>query len=307
MRIFSMQIALFFFGSVISHACYLTSLPIAYAYGDVGLIYPLARGTAIIVASMVSHFYMREELSVCEGLGIIVAVVGIILLSYDAFLASKAKQLEDKNKTKISHIVYKELSTIDNSIELASRDFDESLEDYDFNEVDEKVLKNYNSSNNQSFSLSSFVDSTLEDKLKMSIIMAVGVGFSTASYSLLDSQGVSHIPPIIWSFWLNLSSSCILLPLLWRNNRNQMSEVFSLHPWSVLCLAPAAVGAYLIILYVFELPSTNVGLVVCLREVSVVIGAVLGVALLKESYSVLKFGSIALILTGIIMIKLSSS
>ncbi len=85
------------------------------------------------------------------------------------------------------------------------------------------------------------------------------------------------------------------------------AKVLTVHKWSVLILAPAVVGAYLIILYVFQLPGTNVGLVVCLREVSVVIGAILGVLLLKESYSALKFGSITLILTGIVTIKLASS
>ncbi len=306
--IFQYSSLIFLVPSVLSHISYLRSLPLAYAVGDVGLIYPLARGTAIIVASTIAHFYLGPRLSSSQVVGIAVSVIGIVLLAYDASRSSRHKQEEELSRSKISNIVYKELSTVENNIELTA--FGDMEDDdsrfYDDEIEDQNRSLNPSSSSSSSSTSSSSNEDPYAKKLRISIMLAVAVGLCTASYSIFDSQGVDTVPPIVWSFWLNIFSSSILLVYLFKYNHEELTDVFTDHLKSVLVLSPSVVGAYLIILYVFSMPDVNVGLVVCLREVSVIIGAVLGVLVLNESYSVLKFAAISTILTGIIMIKIST-
>jgi len=60
-------------------------------------------------------------------------------------------------------------------------------------------------------------------------------------------------------------------------------------------------GAYLMIL--FAMTVGEVGYIVALREFAVVIGAVLGVVFLKERITLLKVGSVLMIVFGLILIR----
>ena len=72
----------------------------------------------------------------------------------------------------------------------------------------------------------------------------------------------------------------------------------------IFLLAPATTGAYLIILFVFEIPKVNVAMVVALREFSVLIGTVLGVIVLKEKASYVKIFAVVVICVGMALLKL---
>ena len=68
-------------------------------------------------------------------------------------------------------------------------------------------------------------------------------------------------------------------------------------------IGAGSMGTYLIILYAFSLGP--VGYVVAVREFSVVVGAVLGFVFLKEKVTVRKIAAIALVVTGVVLIRLS--
>jgi hypothetical protein len=71
-------------------------------------------------------------------------------------------------------------------------------------------------------------------------------------------------------------SNLFLLPYLWYYHRFQLLDALQNHKCITLFMAPCVVGAYMIVLYVFQMRDVNIGLVVALRELSVIFGAAMG-------------------------------
>src|SRR6185295_19383430 len=53
----------------------------SYAAGDMGLVYPLARGSAPLMTATAAAFFLGEHLGVLGWLGIAVLATGVLLLS----------------------------------------------------------------------------------------------------------------------------------------------------------------------------------------------------------------------------------
>ena len=78
--------------SVVIHASYMFLLSTAYYYGDVGLVYPMARGTSIVLATIATQVLsMGDGLTPMEYTGIIVVVGGIFLLAFDVYTSLQNK------------------------------------------------------------------------------------------------------------------------------------------------------------------------------------------------------------------------
>lgn len=127
--------------------------------------------------------------------------------------------------------------------------------------------------------------------------LALLTGLMIAGYSVVDKEGVKHVDPVLF-YWLVLTLSVVvLLPYLhlarpgvvareWRNN------------WrNVLIVGVILVAGYLIILYV--LMHNPVGYATAVRSISVPFGALLGVLVLKERFSVPKLIGTAVIFAGV--------
>lgn len=123
-------------------------------------------------------------------------------------------------------------------------------------------------------------------------------------YSDFINVGVNVVPAITYSFFMNCSQGIIWLPYLYFYKYNEALTVFTRQKKYLIPMAPATTGAYLIILFVFEIPEVNLALVVTLREFSVLIGTLLGVCLLNESYSTVKITGVVLICLGMAVLKL---
>lgn len=67
--------------SVILHLAYYIGLTEAYRTGDMGQVYPIARGTAPLMTAAVSTGFLGERLGIVGWLGIGVLAAGIFLLS----------------------------------------------------------------------------------------------------------------------------------------------------------------------------------------------------------------------------------
>jgi drug/metabolite transporter (DMT)-like permease len=68
--------------SVIFHFGYFISLTEAYRTGDMGQVYPIARGSAPLMTATVSTFYVGEAVALLAWIGIVVLVAGVFLLSF---------------------------------------------------------------------------------------------------------------------------------------------------------------------------------------------------------------------------------
>jgi drug/metabolite transporter (DMT)-like permease len=67
--------------SVIIHLVYFAALIEAYRTGDLGQVYPIARGSAPLMTATATTFFVGEKLSLIGWAGIVALVAGVFLLS----------------------------------------------------------------------------------------------------------------------------------------------------------------------------------------------------------------------------------
>ena len=67
--------------SVVIHLVYFASLIESYRTGDLGQVYPIARGSAPLMTAAVTSIFVGEKLSALGWTGIAVLVAGVLLLS----------------------------------------------------------------------------------------------------------------------------------------------------------------------------------------------------------------------------------
>jgi drug/metabolite transporter (DMT)-like permease len=67
--------------SVIVHLCYFASLIESYRTGDLGQVYPIARGSAPLMTAAATTVFIGEKLSLAGWTGIFSLVAGVLLLS----------------------------------------------------------------------------------------------------------------------------------------------------------------------------------------------------------------------------------
>jgi drug/metabolite transporter (DMT)-like permease len=67
--------------SVLIHLFYFAGLIESYRAGDMGQVYPIARGSAPLMTALVSTLFIGEKLGVLPWLGILLLVSGVMLLS----------------------------------------------------------------------------------------------------------------------------------------------------------------------------------------------------------------------------------
>jgi len=102
-----------------------------------------------------------------------------------------------------------------------------------------------------------------------------------ASYTLWDARAVTHVgvPPLLFLWWSELVRTVLLLPLA-LVRRSEVVHVWRHHRRAVTAVATLTPLAYLLVLTAFTLAP--VSLVAPAREVSVLIGAWLGITVLGE-------------------------
>lgn len=67
--------------SVVIHLFYFASLIESYRTGDLGQVYPIARGSAPLMTASITTLYIGEQLSLIGWAGILALVAGVFLLS----------------------------------------------------------------------------------------------------------------------------------------------------------------------------------------------------------------------------------
>ncbi len=80
----------FLAASVTIHAVYYCTLTYAYKHGDLGQVYPIARGSSPAMVAVVAWVFIGESLSLLEAAGIAILSLGIISLARPH--ASNSKQ-----------------------------------------------------------------------------------------------------------------------------------------------------------------------------------------------------------------------
>ena len=91
--------------SVVIHLVYFASLIESYRTGDLGQVYPIARGSAPLMTAAVTSIFVGEKLSTLGWVGIVALVVGVLLLS-----ARGGRQLAEIDRRAIGFALFTALT-----------------------------------------------------------------------------------------------------------------------------------------------------------------------------------------------------
>lgn len=132
---------------------------------------------------------------------------------------------------------------------------------------------------------------------------ALVTGCSTAAYSLVDKVGVGHVDPPVYIYLMFLITWLVITPWVLIKERQCLGVQCRRHILSIFVVGFLSVFTYLMVLFALQL--SKVSYVAAVREVSIVLSAYFGIALLKERHGKQKFLGAALITAGVIAIGLS--
>ncbi len=215
--------------SVVFHILYFIFLDWAYKYGELSIIYPIARGSAPLMTILIAILFMGERLSSVQVFSVILIVIGTLILSGFSY-----------NK---------------------------------------------------------------EGRVASSLSYAFVCGLMVASYTLIDKQAVSHFgaSPFMLDFINNVGRALLLLPFALRDKKmfKETAKKYWKEAGIIALMSPIS---YLLILFAMRLEP--VSLIAPMRQLSIVIGAVLGVRLLSESIAYKKAAGIVITFIGVVILSL---
>jgi len=136
-----------------------------------------------------------------------------------------------------------------------------------------------------------------------SILPALLVGATTTAYSIVDKRGVGYISPVIYIAGLSTCAALLLAPYVLLKCREQYRRAWRESKLACLAIGLGSMGTYLVILFAFQF--ANASYVVAVREFSIVVVALLGTLVLRESISLPRGCSILVILIGVLLVKMS--
>jgi drug/metabolite transporter (DMT)-like permease len=212
---------------------YFWALSQAYRFGDLSLVYPVARGVGPLLVPLLGVIVLGERLAWLAVVGIALIVLGVV----------------------VSHLP----------------------------------------------SLSRSGLRTLAGALtQRGTRYALLTGVCIAAYSIVDKVGVSLVPPLLYAYCVHIGSALGLAAIVLGRNRSAIFTEWQRNRGNV-----AVVGILSPLTYVLVLSAmtfTPVSLVAPAREISVVIGALLGAVVLHESYGQERLLGSAFIAAGLVLL-----
>jgi uncharacterized membrane protein len=133
--------------------------------------------------------------------------------------------------------------------------------------------------------------------------VALLTGVLVAAYSVWDKAALDHLPPITLNQFAITGHVVVLAPLALGGRAEAARSEWRERRWSILAAGMLAFLGYMLIL--FALTTSRVSYVAPTRQVSIVLGALLGVVLLGEGYGPARVCGAVLIVAGALLIGLS--
>ena len=133
---------------------------------------------------------------------------------------------------------------------------------------------------------------------------AVFTGVTITSYSLVDKLGVEHTQPFLYMYLLTIGSAIGLAPyILFKYGLAPIRREWQLNARSILAAGLLVFLAYGLALTAFSL--SQVSYIAPAREIGIVIGVLMGVFIIKESFGRGRILGSAFIILGLTSIALS--
>ena len=135
-----------------------------------------------------------------------------------------------------------------------------------------------------------------------SVRAALLAGFIYSIGSVAEKVGVRHYPPLYFTYLLVLSMLLLMTVNLSRPKyRAQIREELRENWRPILCSGPVVMTSFLTFRYGLNLAP--VGYAVPVRQVSIMVGVLIGVLFLRESFGKIRLLSALLIVAGAVLIR----
>lgn len=133
-------------------------------------------------------------------------------------------------------------------------------------------------------------------------------GLTTVLYTLLDKFGVLYCNPMVYFNIKELAAIAVLTPFVFTDRLRTVDGVKELvrNEWKYSAIIGFGImGSYTIILSIYALfPEAKASYVTPIREISVVLGSIMGFIFLRERITVNKILGILFMVLGVILIKI---
>jgi len=284
--------AIFILISGLIHVVYFACLGAAYKFGEISVVYPVARGTGVGLTSLVAYFILGERVDWLGWIGIWSIVIGVMMVGLGTHVQNWI-------------VARRSYSRID--LELKDSNSESTTLPVEDGETQVQV----ETDNVPVPTEVDIVEPTLEppteitpkNNILKTFLLAVSVGVTISVYSVSDKLGVSLMDRVSYIFFFYLATAIIITPyIMWRHREETKEAFLNLKKYSVF-VGIVSCGAYLAILFAFQLVPASY--IVAMREVSVVIGSLLGFFILREKVTVTKIIGILLIVCGLVFVKLA--
>ena len=123
-----------------------------------------------------------------------------------------------------------------------------------------------------------------DEKTRAAIRWGILCGVCIGTYSVWDKYAVSevHVPPVLLELFTGFAICLMLTPHAW-SRKDAVRSVWREHRWEVIGVAIMAPASYILILTAMSF--TPLSSVAPAREISILIGAVLGTRFLGEQHT----------------------
>jgi len=129
---------------------------------------------------------------------------------------------------------------------------------------------------------------------------AVTAALGTTVYSITDKLGVTTVDPLLYSFWLGFSvTGMMTVVTIRRKGFKAIRDEFS-SPLKVSFAGLLMRSGYMLVLYAMSIAP--VSYILALRQISVVLGTLMGVAFLGESYGRVRIMGSVVIFVGVFIL-----
>jgi len=137
-----------------------------------------------------------------------------------------------------------------------------------------------------------------------SVIAALAIGASTSVYSVVDAAAVRRFDPLLYMLTVFLATGLLITPaVIARYGARTALSGLGRMPLEVLAVAVLMPLGYVLVLHSYVLaPASYVG---AIREISIVIAALIGWRWLGEGFGVLRLSGSVLMFCGILLLALA--
>lgn len=219
--------------TAVVHALYFLLLGRAYEHGDLGLVYPIARGTGPLLVPLLAVPLLGERVSLLGAVGLVLLLAGIVTLQAGGVRPAALKTLA----ASVHHP--------------AAR-------------------------------------------------YAVATGVTIALYSVNDKVGVRWVHPALYAYLFFVGSVVLSAPYFWWSRRASTVACWRANRRSIVLAGLMAPATYVLALLAFQLGP--VSYLAPMRELSIVVAALLGMLVLGEPRSGARLASASVTALGVVVI-----